>query len=74
MCRAKAYVSSAPPSEAAAGAEAGGRLLMENVTRVEIDGDMLTLRSLFGGTEAVHGRIASIDFAENRLLVQTVEG
>jgi predicted RNA-binding protein len=73
MCLAKAYVSSASSSEAA-GAEAGGRLLMENVTRVEIDGDTLTLRSLFGGTEAVHGRIASIDFSENRLLVQTVEG
>jgi predicted RNA-binding protein len=75
MCLAKAYVrSGALASEASSGVDAGERLIMENVVRVDISGDTLTLRSLFGGVEAVPGRIASIDFTDSRLIVQSVEG
>jgi predicted RNA-binding protein len=46
---------------------------MENVTNIDIDGDQVRLRSLFGTTETLHGRIASIDFSEGKLILQSVE-
>jgi predicted RNA-binding protein len=83
MCLAKAYLrpggavsggagAGGTPSGAAAGAgtDAGSGLLMENVTKVEVDGNTVRLRSLFGDTEALLGRIASIDFAEGTLVLE----
>jgi predicted RNA-binding protein len=83
MCLAKAYLrpggagsvvdgSGGTPSGGAAGAgsDAGAGLLMENVTKVEVDGDAVRLRSLFGDTEVVPGRIARIDFAEGILVIE----
>lgn len=75
MCLAKAYVrpvNDCPTSQLPAGGE-GTFLLMENVTRLDIDGDELTIRSLFGDTQSVHARVASMDFAEGRLVLQCVE-
>ena len=84
MCLAKAYVrSEAAPSEPAEAERTGsdaagssarpvetGTLLMENVTQVDVDGDRVRLRSLFGSTEVLLGRIASIDFSEGRLVLE----
>jgi predicted RNA-binding protein len=66
MCLAKAYV------RPAAG-DSDTSLLMENVTRVEVDGDQVRLKSLLGAADVVRGRIASIDFAEGRLVLQRVD-
>jgi predicted RNA-binding protein len=83
MCLAKAFLrpggagsdgvgSGGNLSGGAAGiaSDAGGGLLMENVTKVEVDGSTVRLRSLFGDTEVVTGRIASIDFAEGTLVLE----
>lgn len=69
MCLAKAYVSSA-----ATAAQPGGRLLMENVTVVQVDDGQVHLRSLLGESVVVSGRIASIDFSEARLILENDEG
>ena len=76
MCLAKAYarpVGAALTSAVDGGETDGATLLMENVTHVEIDGDDLRLRSLFGATESLRGHIASIDFSEGKLIVQCIE-
>lgn len=66
MCLAKAYVrADADPAAASAGSP-----LMENVTQVNVDGDQVRLRSLFGDTEVLQGRIVSVDFAEGRLVLE----
>ena len=66
MCLAKAYIRS----------KAGDpetTLAMENVAMVEVDGDQIRVRSLFGDAKVVRGRIASIDFSENRLVLESVD-
>jgi predicted RNA-binding protein len=75
MCLAKAYLrpGSADSGDAGSGGTpsgAGGDLLMENVTKVEVDGNTVRLRSLFGDTEVLLGRIASMDFAEGTLVLE----
>jgi predicted RNA-binding protein len=66
VCLAKAYVRPVAT-------EVGAGLVMENVTHVDVDGDQIRIRSLFGDTEVIHGRIASIDFSEGRLVLESVE-
>jgi predicted RNA-binding protein len=66
MCLAKAYVRSAAD-------DPGAGLVMENVTHVDVAGDQVRIKSLFGDTDVVHGRIASIDFTEGRLVLESVE-
>jgi predicted RNA-binding protein len=77
MCLAKAYVrpvNDCPlPASVTPGGTEGTFLLMENVTRLEIDGDDLTVRSLLGATQSLHARVASIDFAEGKLVLQCLE-
>jgi predicted RNA-binding protein len=76
MCLAKAYVR---PVNGCSGhvtqppGTNGSILVMENVVHVDIDGDELRLRSLFGETHSLHGRVASIDFSEGKLILQCVE-
>ena len=65
MCLSKVYV------RADAG-DAGADLLMENVSHVDIDGDKISVTSLFGETEELRGRVTSIDFVEGRLVLQSV--
>jgi len=64
MCLAKAYVRSSA-------AEPEGRLLMENVTRVEVDEDRVHLTSLLGDHEELRARISSINFADARLVLES---
>jgi predicted RNA-binding protein len=66
MCLAKAYVR----PEAGQAAAGTGDLLMENVTQVLVEGDELRLKSLFGDSEVLLGRIVSVDFAEGKLVLQ----
>jgi predicted RNA-binding protein len=69
MCLAKAYVSLADgtvPGD-------GTGLLLENVTQVEVDGDHINLRNLFGETQSLNGRIVRMDFSEGKLVLQSVE-
>jgi len=71
MCLAKAYVKSGgDASDSALGLADAGTLLMENVTQVDVEGDHIRLRSLFGSTEVLLGRIARVDFAEGRLVLE----
>ena len=71
MCLAKAYVTSGgDASDSALGSADAGTLLMENVTQVDVEGDHIRLRSLFGSTEVLLGRIARVDFAEGRLVLE----
>ncbi len=65
MCLAKAYVR--------AGDDDDTRLLMENVTRVVIDGDRVRLTSLLGDVEELPGRVTSIDFMEGQLGLESTE-
>jgi predicted RNA-binding protein len=51
---------------------AGDRPLLENVTRVTVEGDRVRLTSLLGEVEEVSGRITSIDFVEGKLAVERV--
>ena len=67
MCLAKAYVR-------AADGDTGGQLLMENVTRVVVEGDRVRLTSILSETQELPGRIMSVDFAEARLVIESVEG
>jgi predicted RNA-binding protein len=74
MCLAKAYVR--PVGAVTNGGNGGTNgtvLLMENVTNVVVEGDQLRLKSLLGASETLHGRIASIDFSEGKLILQSVE-
>lgn len=66
MCLAKAYVRTD-------GAEADSDLLMENVTRVDVEGDKIRVTSLFGESEELSGHVSSIDFSEGRLVLQSIE-
>jgi predicted RNA-binding protein len=65
MCLAKAFVHAADEDE--------NRLLMENVTRVAIDGDQIRLTSLLGDVEELPGRVTSIDFMEGRLALESLK-
>jgi predicted RNA-binding protein len=64
MCLAKVYVRDAAD-------DSNGALVMENVTRAEVEGDQVRLVSLLGDRQELSGRITSIDFAEGRLVLQT---
>ena len=73
MCLAKVYIQ--PKAAVTAGGEAtgGATLLIDNVTRLAMDGDRIGLTSLLGATREVTGRIVSMDFMEGRLLLEGAE-
>ena len=60
MCLAKVYVRTGDAEE----------LVMENVTRVTVDDGRVLLKSILMEAEELRGRIASIDFAEARLVLE----
>ncbi len=66
MCLAKVYVGTAVDEE-------DPTLVMENVARVVVEGDKVRLTSLFSETDELHARISSVDFAEARLMLQSLE-
>ena len=66
MCLAKVYLRAAADDD-------DPRLLMENVTRIVVEGDNVRATSLFRETDELHARIVSVDFAEATLMLQSVE-
>lgn len=64
MCLAKAYVRSAS-------ADTEGTMVMENVTRVEVEGDRVRLTSLLGETDELQAQIRAVDFADSRLVLES---
>ena len=66
MCLAKAYVRVAAD-------DAGATLLMENVSRVAVEGDRVRLTSLLGDIEELTARIVKIDFVEGKLALESAE-
>ncbi len=66
MCLAKAYVRVAAD-------DADATLLMENVSRVAVEGDRVRLTSLLGDIEELTARIVKIDFVEGKLALESVE-
>ena len=47
-------------------------LLMEEVAALDIDGDRITMRSLFGEPLSVLGRIKEVDLLKNRIVLEKV--
>jgi predicted RNA-binding protein len=76
MCLAKVYLRTESGATAGVDAEKAGEtegsatLVMENVTRLTMDGDRIGLTSLLGATRELTGRIVSMDFMEGRLVVE----
>jgi len=48
----------------------GERVLMENVTRVVVDGPRLHLTGMFGERKSVNGRLTELDLEGHRLYVE----
>ncbi len=48
------------------------KLLAEDVTRVEIDGDDITIEALFGEAVSLRARIKGIDLTKQRILVERI--
>ena len=60
MCLSKAYVE-----------KKGGReLLMEEVSSIDIKGDRLQLKTLFGEEKEISGSIKRIDFMTHNILLE----
>jgi predicted RNA-binding protein len=60
MCLAKAYSMQ----------EGEDELLLEDVTRVEIDGTTLRLTTLFGDEREIAGTIKTVDFQAGSVVVE----
>ena len=54
-------------------AVAGGRekLLVEEVAFVGVDGDRVTVKTLFGEPLSLTGRVLEIDLIKNRIVLET---
>ena len=48
-------------------------LLMENTSRIDIDGDTIRLRDLFGDVREVRGAIVSADLEQNEVVIRCSE-
>lgn len=63
MCLAKAYSTK----------EGEDELLLEDVTRVEIEGARLRLSTLFGDEREIDGTIKSVDFQSGSVVVERLD-
>ena len=59
MCETNAYLKS----------EGSDELLLESLARVEVNGDMLYLTSIFGDKKTVNGRILEINFQGGKIII-----
>ncbi|MBQ9063482.1 MAG: CooT family nickel-binding protein [Eubacterium sp.] len=48
-------------------------LLMENTSRIDIDGDTIRLRDLFGDVREIRGAIVSADLEQNEVVIRCSE-
>jgi len=60
MCETNAYLKS----------EGNDELLLESLARVEVDGDMLYLTSVFGDKKTVNGRILEVNFQGGKIVLE----
>ena len=64
MCLSNAYVKSNGERE----------LLMEQVTSVDITGDKLVLKTLFGEQIEMVGKLRQVDFIANAIILEKIAG
>lgn len=64
MCLSNAYVKSNGERE----------LLMEQVTSVDITGDKIVLKTLFGEQKEVVGKLRQVDFIANAIILEKIAG
>jgi len=62
MCETNAYLKS----------EGNDELFLESLARVEVDGDMLYLTSIFGDKKTVNGRILEINFQGGKIVLERI--
>ena len=60
MCETNAFLKS----------EGSEELFLESLARVEVDGDMLYLTSVFGDKKTVNGRILEINFQGGKIIIE----
>ncbi len=48
-------------------------LLMDNTSRIDIEGDLIRLRDLFGDVREVRGTIVSADLEQNEVVIRCSE-
>lgn len=53
--------------------ESDHALLMSNTSRMEVEGDTVSLRDLFGCVRRVRGSIVSTDFERNEIVIRCRE-
>ncbi|MCL0102659.1 CooT family nickel-binding protein [Dehalococcoidia bacterium] len=64
MCLAKAYLS----------ANGGSKLLLEEVTNLKIEGEMLHLRTLFGEQREIAAALREVDFQSSTITLEMAAG
>ncbi len=47
--------------------------LMEDVVRLAVDGNEVTITGIFGDTMTLPGRILNVDMTKNEALIDTIE-
>ena len=62
MCLAKAYRSKGEETE----------LILEDVSRMTIEGNNLNLRTLFGEQKEITGLVKEVDFQNARIVVEQI--
>ena len=60
MCETNAYLKG----------EGSDELFLESLARVEVDGDMLYLTSIFGDKKTVNGRILEVNFQGGKMIME----
>ncbi|MBR2189679.1 MAG: CooT family nickel-binding protein [Eubacterium sp.] len=46
------------------------KLLMDNTSRIDIDGDLIRLRDLFGDVLEIRGSLVSTDLERNEIVIR----
>ncbi|MCL0037087.1 CooT family nickel-binding protein [Dehalococcoidia bacterium] len=64
MCLARAYLS----------ANGGSELLLEEVTSLKIEGEMLHLRTLFGEQREIAAALREVDFQSSTITLEMAAG
>ena len=59
MCLATAYKNS----------ESKEQIICDNITRITIDGDMITLVDIIGDERKVEGKISSVDLTKSVVII-----
>ncbi len=62
MCETNAYLKGSGSDE----------LFLESLARVEVDGDMLYLTSIFGDKKTLNGRILEVNFQGGKIVIERV--